>query len=112
MENSTCTMEKYRATANLPYDKIREEIDSQIKSTPEVRDIRFIKLDGKKRYDGYALKGTDIPAFDSSDFIGAAPTKKLADIVNGKLKEDSLPKEIRVIHQDHEKDSWDIFFKQ
>ena len=106
-------MENYRKIANESYDMISKEIDSQIGLNPRVREIRFVKVDGMQlMYDAYALQGTDIPAIENADFVDAAPRRELGDILNGELREGSLPKEVRVIRPNHGRDSWGIFFKQ
>ena len=66
------------------------------------------QLDGSRDDKGMWL----LPAIDGSDFVDAAPTRELGDILNGELKEGSLPKEVRVIRPNHGRDSWGIFFKQ
>ena len=106
-------MDNYRSLGNRSYIIIGREIDLQIKSNPKVREIRFVKIaELQWMYNSYVLKSADIPSIDGSDIIDAAPRKELADILNSKLKEGSLPQEIRVIKSKHRKDIWSIFFKQ
>jgi hypothetical protein len=106
-------MENYKPIANESYYMIGKEIDSQIGLSPRVREIRFVKVDGMQlMYDAYVLQGTDIPAIENADFVDATPRRELGDILKGKLREGSLPKEVRVIRPNHGRDSWGIFFKQ
>lgn len=106
-------MENYEQIANQSYDTIGKEIDLQLGQNPRTREVRFVKVPGMKlMYDTYTLKGTIIPAVKNSDFVDAAPRKELADILNGELKEGSLPQEVRVIRPNNGRDMWGIFFKR
>lgn len=105
--------EDYRSIANESYDVIGKEIDLQMTQNPRARELKFVKVDGMKlMYDAYVLQGTEVPAIKGFDFVDVSPRKELADILNGELKEGSLPKEVRVIRPNHGRDAWGVFFKR
>lgn len=63
-------------------------------------------------YRSYVLEGLNVPVL--ADFylhICTVPQKELADILNASLDQESLPMEIRIIRQNVEKNSWEVFFK-
>ncbi len=106
-------MEKYRSIAFQAYDTIKKEIDSEIGSNPKTREIKFVKDKIIPTYfNSYSLTGKNIPTVKCSDIIKTVPRKELADIVDNKLDEDSLPQEIRLIRTDKKKDLWSIYFKR
>ena len=84
-----------------------------MKSNPETREIKFVRQDkNKSMYDSYALQGTDIPKIDGFNLVDISFRNGLAGILNNELREQILPKEIRLICPNPENGTWGVFFKQ
>ncbi len=104
----------YRRTQNQSYDKISKDILGLIEQNPDTRELRYMKVDDDTQliYATNVLESNEIPDIDGFSFISVNRTNELEEILKKELKEESLPRQIRVIRAPNRSEYWAVFFKQ
>ncbi|MDD5651600.1 MAG: hypothetical protein PHF86_14495 [Candidatus Nanoarchaeia archaeon] len=96
------------------WDTIGRKIAGQLKCYPDTNEIMYLRGSKTDRmYAAYILQENQTsPVIKNSEFIHAVPLEDLVETLNGESFPHKLPKKIRVIRPDQNRNMWGVFFSK